>query len=75
MCRWCRASCGKRQPRGIGKFECEKKSKALGQVDLGSNIRAVGPMATPLSLSVPICKMDVKRSAFQDYSVDKGDNF
>lgn len=50
----------------------KKKSKALGQVDLSSNTRAVGPMATPLSFSMPICKMDIKRSAFQDYSEDKG---
>lgn len=45
------------------------KSKVLGQVDVGSNTRAVGAMVShqiPPSLSVSVCKMNIKRSAFQD---------
>lgn len=53
----------------------KKKSKALGQVDLSSNTRAVGPMATPLSFSMPICKMDIKDLHFRIIVRIKGDNF
>lgn len=51
------------------------KSKALGQADVGLSTRAVGPLVShriPPSLSVSICRMDIKRSAFQDDGEDNG---
>lgn len=54
------------------------KSKALGQADVGLNTRAVGPLVShriPPSLSVSICRMDIKRAALSRLMVRiTGDN-